>query len=202
MRHCRSYHDQIIDTKDGITEIAQQASKEMQDLLKLYLATLDFISPVILASIEEGAKENWDTGEDGWDDLDKLENQFKDLEQQKMTTNLGRANFYLEDGTTLFAVMSTDRTEISIVCLLSLVLNHDLETIKSQAIEHQNLTEATADVMAETLYTVLRAFIDRLNELKRGWRQQRKDVDMQMQCFAGGLFGGLYDEVWRAQCSL
>lgn len=48
--------------------------------------------------------------------------------------------------------------------------------------------------MDATLSTLVWQFHWRFKSLRRSWRSQKQDIELQVQCYAGGLFNGWYKE--------
>ncbi|KAJ7510817.1 hypothetical protein B0H11DRAFT_1900176 [Mycena galericulata] len=48
--------------------------------------------------------------------------------------------------------------------------------------------------MDETLDALVWEFHQRFKSLRRSWRSQKLDIELQVQCYAGGLFNGWYKE--------
>lgn len=80
--------------------------------------------------------------------------------------------------------------------LLVLVLRKHYEIISA------GMQEMTSWEFSEEWDTMWRAidvlvwkFHDRLLSLRRSWRSQKLDINLQVQCYGGGLFNRWYQEV-------
>jgi hypothetical protein len=54
------------------------------------------------------------------------------------------------------------------------------------------LTDGEWDIMAETLHMLINYFHERMQALLRGWRAQKLNVELNITCFAGGIYNGWY----------
>lgn len=54
------------------------------------------------------------------------------------------------------------------------------------------LTDGDWDVMSETLHMLIVYFHERMQDLLRGWRAQKLNVELNISCFAGGIYNGWY----------
>lgn len=54
---------------------------------------------------------------------------------------------------------------------------------------------AQIDDMCAACHAVLEVFEQRLEVLEEVWRQQRRDIENQVECYNGGIFERLYDRV-------
>jgi len=54
------------------------------------------------------------------------------------------------------------------------------------------LTDGDWDIMAETLHIVINCFHGRMQSLMCGWRAQKLNMELNITCFAGGIYNGWY----------
>lgn len=167
-------------------------------------------------SIEDGAEENYDPAEEGFPTLDLLRAEFMQLERTRITETLEPVDWRIEDDNTLISAMmkisSGQRIELvrpsSILCallhyspntaqlimsLLTVLLEHHRDVVVSAQTE--TVDEEEFQAMGQTLLTVFYTFNSRMVNLIRGWKQQRKEVSLQINCFAGGLYSSWYEDV-------
>jgi hypothetical protein len=80
--------------------------------------------------------------------------------------------------------------------LLSLIL-HKHHQIISNGIQNvaRQAFASELEGMETTLWVLVEEFHDRMKSLCRGWRSQKQDEELQISCYAGGLFNGWYEEV-------
>ncbi|KII90017.1 hypothetical protein PLICRDRAFT_575939 [Plicaturopsis crispa FD-325 SS-3] len=193
------YHDNILGIIDSIESAAMLCQEACKEHMDDYLDIMRFVEPVIMNSIEYGAMENTDPGDDGFVTLDRLREEFMLLERSRITEKMVPVHWTLEDEHALISAMRDvnkgRRVELSIMSLLTLLLEHHLEIIVSA--QKEPVDEALLWSMGRTLLTVFYTFNDRMNDLIRGWKQQRKEVSLQINCFAGGLYSGWYQDVQK-----
>lgn len=59
------------------------------------------------------------------------------------------------------------------------------------------LADGDWEIMAETLHMLVNYFHERMQSLIRGWRAQKLNVELNITCFAGGIYNGWYFAVSR-----
>lgn len=79
------------------------------------------------------------------------------------------------------------------LCLIYLLLHRHLKIAKLATT--QTVTVAEFESMRASWENLFDAFQQRMETLAEVWRQQRMDVKIQMQCFAGGIFEEWYTKV-------
>jgi hypothetical protein len=183
---------------ETITNTISNASKKKQDILQPYTDIFDFVNDIILVSLEEASSNNYDDEVDGWAEIDTLVDQHRQVERTSIQGQLQKAQYLLIDHTSVVAVMGTNRTEIAIIAVLALVLEYHAGVVADLVKPSTTITEDMVERLTDAIYTILISFHQRLRELRRTWRQQRKDVGIQMQSFANGLFSGLFEELKKS----
>ncbi|KIJ64361.1 hypothetical protein HYDPIDRAFT_28804 [Hydnomerulius pinastri MD-312] len=193
------YYNKVVDIVDDIRTAAEKAKAKNKDGIAYYLVVLDFLQPIILDSLDSGIAEN---AQDDCDlqEFTRVQTEYMDLEQGQVRQRLEEADYYLEDENMLVHATKSTRIELSIMCLLTLVLEHHKGTIiraQKEVIEEDKLVD-----MGDSLATVFLAFNNRMADLIRGWKQQRLTVALQVQCFAGGIYSGWYEESQKTDNAL
>lgn len=90
----------------------------------------------------------------------------------------------------------------SVLCLLSLLLERHSKIL--ELAQHHVLSEREFEAMITSVHVVAYTFGLRYSNLAEGWRQQRLDTGMNVQCFAAGIFESWHMEYngvcLRSQC--
>ncbi|KAG8823871.1 hypothetical protein FRC19_002981 [Serendipita sp. 401] len=81
------------------------------------------------------------------------------------------------------------RVELVFLSIAHLILGKHEEMMTSPK---EELTDGSWEEMAETLDMLTDVFHDRMQELIRGWRNQKLQVELHITCFAGGIYAGWY----------
>ncbi|KII90015.1 hypothetical protein PLICRDRAFT_174815 [Plicaturopsis crispa FD-325 SS-3] len=198
------YYDDILELLETIQKAAKSSLEANKENMAEYLEILEFVQPIIMDSIEDGADENYEPGDDGFEELDRLQDEFRRLERDRITKNLVPVDWTLDDEHTLISATKDlnkgQRIELSIMALLTLLLEHHRDIVVST--QKEVVDEDKFWAMGETLLTVFYTFNDRMVDLIRGWKQQRKEVSLQINCFAGGLYSGWHAEVEKPNNAL
>jgi hypothetical protein len=82
--------------------------------------------------------------------------------------------------------------------LLVCILEHHVELLKTKFDPHTTTVEdliASWDASEETLMVLVQELYQRYKSLQRSWRSQKLDVEVEVECYAGGFFYGWYEEV-------
>ncbi|KII90007.1 hypothetical protein PLICRDRAFT_40189 [Plicaturopsis crispa FD-325 SS-3] len=193
------YHGDILDIIEAIEEAATSCPDDCKEALDDYRRVLHFVRPVIMNSIEDGAEENYDPAEEGFPTLDLLRAEFMQLERNRITETLEPVDWRIEDDNTLISAMmkisNGQRIELLIMSLLTVLLEHHRDVVLSAQTE--TVDEEQFEAMGQTLLTVFYTFNSRMVNLIRGWKQQRKEVSLQINCFAGGLYSSWYEDTQK-----
>ncbi|KAJ7798625.1 hypothetical protein B0H14DRAFT_31448 [Mycena olivaceomarginata] len=146
----------------------------------------------------------WDAGASGLEELDDETGQdlldvATTLSQTKEALIEGNLNAvgYRVDQSSLPSLtnQAAFRIEQSITVLLFLILRKHDEIISAgmENMTAQQFASKWQDMDA-TLSTLVWQFHWRFKSLRRSWRSQKQDIELQVQCYAGGLFNGWYKE--------
>ncbi|EIW74857.1 hypothetical protein CONPUDRAFT_169791 [Coniophora puteana RWD-64-598 SS2] len=150
-----------------------------------YMKWLDFLDPVILQSLNWGITQNTPSSI-AYGDLYRVQEAYTKYEEGKIDEELKHIEYAVDDVEALPYITGHDRIELIIMPLLYLILSYQ-RTIMEQA-SREVVDGSVFGKFKDALNTVLLAFNSRLNDLERGWKQMRKDVNAQVECFAGGMF--------------
>ncbi|OBZ66552.1 hypothetical protein A0H81_13413 [Grifola frondosa] len=185
-----SYHRGIHKTLNNIYGAIRESSSP-PEIKDGFSKLLDHIKPLVLSA---------DVDEDGWDECDKLvqlQDRYMEIEEGGVKRQLQQFGFNLEDESTLSSVMNDSRIELHIMCLLY-VLMEQLHTTMSQLLDeiddNDALAQKTFEGLSSSFLATFYAFDERMHDLVRCWRQQGKDIDLQIDRYADGLFVNWYKE--------
>ncbi|KII85016.1 hypothetical protein PLICRDRAFT_178781 [Plicaturopsis crispa FD-325 SS-3] len=168
-----------------------------------YLGILSFVRPIMTDSIGHGNEIHFPGPSH---ELHRLQSQFSRHEKDRIARKLSSMEWKLEEEGSLIEALrggsdaTGRRIELSIMCLLTLLLEHH----RSIAVDAQThiVDEDAFCNMRHALLTVFYAFHFRMVDLVLGWKQQRKEIDPQISCFAGGLYNGWYERIKRPNDAL
>ncbi|KAG8824939.1 hypothetical protein FRC17_008919, partial [Serendipita sp. 399] len=80
------------------------------------------------------------------------------------------------------------RVELVFLSIAYLILGNHVETMTRP----DEISDGDWEIMAETLDMLTDVFHERMQELIRGWRNQKLHVELHITCFAGGIYAGWY----------
>ncbi|KAL7282001.1 hypothetical protein ACG7TL_003468 [Trametes sanguinea] len=128
--------------------------------------------------------------------LRRLQDEYRSYDQRKIIENLAHFGNHVADRTTLDAVVGDTRVELHMMPLLYILVIRLQEIVadilRAGSINNQNLVGV--EELATSCIAVFVAFEDRMRDLVRGWRCEGKDISMQVDRYADGLFKKLYQE--------
>ncbi|KAF9028870.1 hypothetical protein BDZ89DRAFT_1014738 [Hymenopellis radicata] len=129
---------------------------------------------------------------DEYDALNPYRLQILDEDVKRIRGRLEQTGYQLDSPEEVAAIISTSRIELRILCLVYLLLERHAHIL--QLAENLILSEREFLLMTWSMNNTVAAFGLRYMSLAEGWRQQRRDAVLQVQCFASGIF-----ESWHAQ---
>ncbi|KAJ7190248.1 hypothetical protein GGX14DRAFT_606043 [Mycena pura] len=186
------YTDKIEEITEDLEERCRKLKTDDQDLnmcIDDYLDTLKLVN-----CITEWAE--WDAGASGLEELDdeteqELVNVATTLAQTRdalIEENLNAVG-YRVDPSSLPSLtnQAAFRIEQSVTVLLFLILRKHDEIISAgtENMTAQQFASIWQD-MDGTLTVLVWAFHQRFKSLRRSWRSQKLDIELQVQCYAGG----------------
>ncbi|KII84964.1 hypothetical protein PLICRDRAFT_32178 [Plicaturopsis crispa FD-325 SS-3] len=194
-------HRELLKAVPAIQDAAALCQESSQEQIEEYLKVLAFVKPVFLDSFERDATQHSRPGDASEQilTLDCLRGEYMVSENNRITTMLASVQWTFEDKhdfrNAMKGIRRARRIELSIMPLLVILLEHHREVFVTAQTEIVDAAEFRA--MARTLLTLFYAFNDRMFDLIHGWKQQRREVSLQMDCFAGGLYKGWYKELQK-----
>lgn len=146
------------------------------------------------------------------DDLDaaadtqmkKLQDEWRTLTESSIKKQLATVGFKIEYDS-MAAVCQSDRIEVvslfirlktyqvanflskTLLPLLSILLSRHIYLMSQKTVKDEDIEEATT-----TMSNILEVVRDRISDLRRIWRRQRQDVDVQIRYYVNGLFQDFY----------
>ncbi|KAJ7086700.1 hypothetical protein C8R44DRAFT_893496 [Mycena epipterygia] len=139
-----------------------------------------------------------------YENLDKFRRELMDDELSKMKSHLAKPRYSLDSKEAVVAVLGTHRVEVSVLCLLYLVLRRHKKIIDFAST--LVLEEMEFETMVESIENISEAFETRFHNLLESWRQLRLDTKLQacstlivIGCFAGGIFEAWHEEFYDNQ---
>ncbi|EKM50992.1 uncharacterized protein PHACADRAFT_32038 [Phanerochaete carnosa HHB-10118-sp] len=122
---------------------------------------------------------------------EKLRLVWCDLESRRIQSNLETLEYQLKGPDYVSLVLGGRRLENHIMALAYILLRHDMEVVKLAITKPVAVREF--EDMRETWNTLFDAFGRRLKVLWEVWRQQRLDLESQVQYYCRGLFRGWHE---------
>ncbi|KAK6980961.1 hypothetical protein R3P38DRAFT_2746599 [Favolaschia claudopus] len=178
---------------------AQTAADEnVKPWIEDYLEVLELIKCLT-------AWTQWDSEDSGLNELDEqtqaeleeVAHAMGEKNKALVEGNLKGLNYCIPDESSLPSItgQSAFRIEQSISVLLYVILAKHRDVIKDGMREMNSEQLALEwEKMWDTLDTLITEFHERFKTLRRNWRSQKMDIELQVECYAGGLFFNWYNE--------
>ncbi|KAI0662840.1 hypothetical protein C8Q70DRAFT_474436 [Cubamyces menziesii] len=126
--------------------------------------------------------------------LRRLQEEYRSYEEQFIQTNLSHFGNHISDKSCLHAVIQNTRIELYMMALLkALIMRLQMvvaEAVSSNQVDDRHLI--TIEELATSCIVVFVAFEDRMRDLVRSWRFEGKEIGMQVDRYADGLFRKCY----------
>ncbi|KIM78706.1 hypothetical protein PILCRDRAFT_10927 [Piloderma croceum F 1598] len=123
---------------------------------------------------------------EGHDKLHALRTERMTVEIETMKAQLTKPKYQLNDVDSVLAVCGTRQMELSFLCLTYLLLSRHKKIL--DLAQTYVLSDEEFWVMSESIESLQDAFDKRYRELMECWRQQRLDINVQLESFAAGMF--------------
>ncbi|KAJ8502169.1 hypothetical protein ONZ51_g172 [Trametes cubensis] len=128
----------------------------------------------------------------------RLQQEFREYEEKTISDKLHHFGSYLVDSASIAAVVGDTRIELHLMALLY-ILAKRIHELTSKVAAQQNISSedwCEIEAFATSCITVLVAFDNRLHDLSRGWHLEARDIGMQVDHYADGLFKKYYMKPW------
>ncbi|KAI0662842.1 hypothetical protein C8Q70DRAFT_474569 [Cubamyces menziesii] len=191
------YHDETDRMMHGLLRIIQEAGPDSRDAQWANIKNmLQSLKPLILVMDSEEVSGTGMARNHVPHQLLELQEEFRQHEEEAISSRLRQFGTHLTDGASIVAVVGDARIELHIMPLIYVLiklLNDLVAKVANQ--RHRNAEDMREiEALAMSCITVFVAFDDRLRELSRGWRLEAKDIGMQVDRYADGLFKKYYAE--------
>ncbi|GJE90631.1 hypothetical protein PsYK624_067750 [Phanerochaete sordida] len=123
--------------------------------------------------------------------LDRLRRLWLDLQQKRIRANLDKLKYQIKGADYVSVVLDGQRLENCILCMIHLLLMRHMKVLRAARTKLVAVREF--EDMLDSWNYVFEAFSQRLGVLVQTWRQQRLDLDSQVQYFSRGLFKGWFE---------
>ncbi|EKM50987.1 uncharacterized protein PHACADRAFT_151415 [Phanerochaete carnosa HHB-10118-sp] len=126
-----------------------------------------------------------------YEELDKLGRIWTELQASRIRTNLDKLKYQIKGVDYVSVVLDKQRLENCILCMIHLLLVRHMKVLKVARLRPVAVREF--EDMLDTWNFVFEAFGQRLDVLAQIWRQQRLELDTQVEYYNRGLFKGWYE---------
>ncbi|KAI0714009.1 hypothetical protein C8T65DRAFT_828950 [Cerioporus squamosus] len=132
-------------------------------------------------------------------ELRLLQEKYREQEVQDITGRLEKLNYHLKNDSDVAAVAGSRRPELHIMCLFYVLAQRIHDAIKSFLQPSSGSRDQLGELRkiedtAQSCLVTFFAFQARMQELMRGWRSQGRNIDLQIDRYADGLFRNVRHE--------
>ncbi|KAJ7715416.1 hypothetical protein DFH07DRAFT_1068499 [Mycena maculata] len=190
--------DAITDNLEKRCRKLKSGDHNLDTCIDDYLDTLKLVTCLTdWSAFDEGASGLEELDDETKQDLVEVATALAQKKEALMQANLEAVKYRVAQASLpSITDQAAFRIEQSITVLLFLILRQHDQVITAGM---QNMTAeqfaSKWDDMEETLGVLVWEFHDRFKSLRRSWRSQKLDIELQVECYAGGLFNGWYQEV-------
>ncbi|KAI0347951.1 hypothetical protein BDW22DRAFT_36569 [Trametopsis cervina] len=199
------YTASIIESLEVIEEKCEELKNsthndDLADCVEEYMVTIKLLRSLIdWPTIVGDSSGLEDLDQETGSELEAIATDLAEKDQAKMRTNLENLEYSINDPALLTSIVEKPGVRIEQVILpfLNVILQEHEITIEDG--EHSTPDQAEefgakVQNMDMTLTILLYEYHDRMKSLLRSWRSQKQDIQLQVQCYAGGLYAGWYAE--------
>ncbi|KAJ7596210.1 hypothetical protein C8J56DRAFT_396992 [Mycena floridula] len=190
------YRDRCMDLLKSMETSARNVLPENRKAFKPYMKSGCIPEVWLIVDSLNIVKYRGDDLRQEYEALDPLRFQIMDMEMRQLFSRLQATKYQLDTPEGVSAVMGTTRTEAGVLCLLYLLLERHRKII--ELAEKHVLLDREFETMIASVHNVAFTFGMRYHNLTEGWRQQRLDTLLQVQCFSGGIFESWHQHVMEA----
>ncbi|PVF95342.1 hypothetical protein CPB86DRAFT_593356 [Serendipita vermifera] len=189
VRYNESLMDSLGDIRDKCESLIQSGDENIKHHVQQYLQKIQILDKVVLWSENENAQieDTQDLSPESEEKLQNLLDQISDKQVAELKTRLDELKWLLDDPADIPVLLggADARVEQVFLCIADLILGRQLEDLTTKQIE-----DGDWEIMTETLHMLIGVFHERMQSLLRGWRAQKLNVDLNITCFAGGVYSG------------
>ncbi|RDX49937.1 hypothetical protein OH76DRAFT_1482742 [Lentinus brumalis] len=137
-------------------------------------------------------------------ELRVLQERYREQEVTAIADRLEKLDYHLKNDSDVAAVAGSRRPELHIMCLFYVLARRIHGAIKSFLHSNSSRRERLSDLRkiedaAQSCLVAFFAFQARMQELMRGWRSQGRNIDLQIDRYADGLFRNVRHEAPRCR---
>ncbi|KAI0637623.1 hypothetical protein C8Q77DRAFT_1047262 [Trametes polyzona] len=132
-------------------------------------------------------------------ELRVIQENFREFEEKKIEDALNQHGTHLTDKASIMAVVGDRRIELHMMPLLYLLTKRVSELVKRALLQGyiHNHDICGIEELAMSCMVIFVAFDNRLRDLSQGWRFEAKDIAVQVDRYADGLFKKYYNQPWE-----
>ncbi|CAE6381754.1 unnamed protein product [Rhizoctonia solani] len=184
------YRDKIMSRLKLLEDMLDSLRPENKDVFRVFIENIKpQIRRIVLSLYDDILDYFQGEGADS-NRLEDLRNQFTAITTKEVEEQLAKSKFEIDDNRTLMLVLGRSRFESRLFCVMHRLLKRHHKVFD---LGRDNLLqEGVAISMVNSWDVIFDAFVQRMRELGESWRQQRVDVDLQVQWYANGLFEDWY----------
>ncbi|KIJ51454.1 hypothetical protein M422DRAFT_776699, partial [Sphaerobolus stellatus SS14] len=132
------------------------------------------------------------TNDEVYGEIQKLRVQWRTIQEEQIAKNLERSKYRLQSEEAVSLILGTPRIEQYLLCFIYMMLQRHIKVINLAKVQVVAIAEFQ-DLRASWEF-LFDAFEGRMFTLIELWRQQRRDVKVQVECYSAGLFEDWYKQ--------
>ncbi|KAJ7351406.1 hypothetical protein DFH08DRAFT_992863 [Mycena albidolilacea] len=194
-----NYTSKIEDITDGLGGKCLKLKiddEDLNDCIDAYVEMLKLVDFILdWSDLDDGADGLEELDDETTEELQEVADMLAQKKESFIEDNLKKIGYFVDDLSALPSLtgQAAFRIEQNITVLLFLILSEHENFIAGglDSIPAQDFASKLQE-MTLTLMALIVEFHDRFRSLQRSWRSQKLDIELQIQCYCGGLLNGWY----------
>ncbi|KAG8730980.1 hypothetical protein FRC11_005410, partial [Ceratobasidium sp. 423] len=184
------YRDKIMSRLKLLEGVVDSMHTENKDTLRGFIENIKPGIRLIVESLYDNIIDYFEGESAESTNLDDLCNKFTEITTKAVEEQLAKSKFELDDKRTLMFALGRSRFESRLFCVMHRLLKRHHKVFELG--KDNPLQEGVTISMVNSWDVIFDAFVKRMRALCESWRQQRMDIDLQVQWYANGLFEDWY----------
>ncbi|KAH7335133.1 hypothetical protein B0J17DRAFT_719692 [Rhizoctonia solani] len=184
------YRDKIMSRLKLLEGAVDSMHLENKETLRRFIENIKSQIPLIVESLYDNILAYFEDESAESTKLDDLRNKFTGITTKTVEEQLAKSKFEIDDKRTLMLVLGSSRFESRLFCVMHRLLKRHHKVFDLG--KDKPLQEGVTVSMINSWDVIFDAFVKRMRVLCESWRQQRMNIDLQVQWYANGLFEDWY----------
>ncbi|CAE6507501.1 unnamed protein product [Rhizoctonia solani] len=184
------YRDKIMSRLKFLEGAVDSMQVENKEILRIFIENIKFRIRLIVESLYDHVLDYFEEESAESTRLDDLRNKITEMTTKAVEDQLTKSKFEIDDKRTLMLVLGRSRFESRLFCVMHRLLKRHHKVFDLG--KDKPLQKGVTTSMITSWDVIFDAFEKRMRALCESWRQQRMNIELQVQWYANGLFEDWY----------